>query len=715
MNARPILQGLVLASALAAATASAENKTAPASTPRPWLPVLGTAQPLAIAPDLSRADEGNWSDWRHTVHQPGARFVKLHFAEVDLRAGDTLTVRTAAGKVVEEIRGRGPKERGTFWGLSVPGESAVLELRSRHAYRRPPFSIDRVIAGSEPPVPAEVRTVCEPEEFEDALCYQSQPAKWANIQASVGVMVVGGVPEEAVFCSGSNISPTGHVLTNEHCIGDQIECDNTEFVFGYRRTGCNTGAPIAGDWTSLRCDELLAVSPLFDCEPAADSLDYALSSVIDDGAVPERPFVVVANESPVDGEALYIVQHPLGRPQEIAHGDGADVVADPGVLRYYGSLDTEPGSSGSPIFRESDHKLIALHHCGDCETPAGNRAIPIERFYPVLAPYLCAAQLTVASAGTSGLTEVDGNGNGLPEPGETWSFRPIVRNLSCGDSATNLTGTVRYSGPSGAARIKSGASASFGTVTPGDAVSSAAPVVFEIGPLTACGAVMRFDLTNLTAGSSLPDLLGVYETPLGERIRTSIFFDDFSGAFPGAWTVEDGGSGTGPAATWTTANPGDRNLPLVEPFAIADSDEHGLGQLMDDSLITPVINASAYSGLRITFRHQFNYYELGFAEIGQVDVRSSATGGAWQTLRTYASQDYQGLEAIELGAAAAGRPDVQVRFRYSNARFEWWWAVDDVRFEGDNGYVCQPFQSANTVFADGFATGNTSRWSLTVP
>lgn len=718
LSGRGPAQAPRLAAALLVLSAGASlgQKPGAIAVDPPFLPSVGEVVSLRVEPDLAGVSEGRWVDWRHAVHQPGARFVKPHFVEVELRAGDTLTVSTAAGRAVEVIRERGPKQRGTFWGLSVPGDTLVLELHTRHAYRRAPFTLDRLIAGSESPLASSSagRTVCQPAEFEDSVCYQSQPAKWANISASVALMVVGGLPESALFCSGVNISPLGHLLTNAHCLGNQLDCDNAEIVFGYRRTGCNDGSPPTDQWTSVRCDELLAVSPLLNCEPAPDTLDFALASLVADDTVPERPFVRVADELPVNGEALYIVQHPMGRPQEITHGSGADVVADPGVLRYFGSLDTEPGSSGSPVFRESDHQLIALHHCGDCNAASGNRAIPIQSFYPMLAPYLCAQTLTVASAGSTGLSEVDGNGNGVAEPGETWSFRPVVRNLSCSSSAVGLVGTVRFVGPTGAVRLLATA-VSFGTVAPGQAVPSAETVTFEVGPLTACGTALRFDLTSLTAGAVLPDLLGVQQMALGELVRTSLFFDDFSGGLSAAWTIEDGGTGTGPAATWTAANPGSRNPPLVPPFAIADSDEHGLGQLMDEGLITPAINAVAYGGLRLTFRHQFNYYELGIAEIGQVDVRSSATGGAWQTLRTYAGADSQGPDTVDLGPLGAGRADVQVRFRYSNARFEWWWAVDEVRFEGDNGYVCEPHLGANTIFADGFASGDTGAWTSHSP
>jgi hypothetical protein len=53
-----------------------------------------------------------------------------------------LVVRARSGRVVEEIRGRGPRDRGTFWSLSALGDELLLELRYAAPYVRPPFRVD---------------------------------------------------------------------------------------------------------------------------------------------------------------------------------------------------------------------------------------------------------------------------------------------------------------------------------------------------------------------------------------------------------------------------------------------------------------------------------------------------------------------------------------------------------------------------------------------
>lgn len=58
-------------------------------------------------------------------------------------------------------------------------------------------------------------------------------------------------------------------------------------------------------------------------------------------------------------EYVNIIQHPRGRPKEVAIQDNRVVKADNMVVHY--SCDTEPGSSGSPVFN-NQWRLVALHH-----------------------------------------------------------------------------------------------------------------------------------------------------------------------------------------------------------------------------------------------------------------------------------------------------------------------------------------------------------------
>ena len=350
MSVRRLL--LVSFATLCLALSAGAVDTAP-QVPSPT--VVGESQSVTIVPEQSSAvqqEGGRWL-WSEEIRIDSAAFLKPEFVDFNLRKGDELTVRSRTGHVVEVLTGQGPKDAGTFWGLSAFGDTILFELSYTQPYDEPPFRIDQVIVG-DPMMLGQVmggqESICSPPDFEDVICYESDAGKWANVQASVGVMSVGGNPASALFCSGANVSPDNYVLTNHHCVANSGQCAGTEFVFKYYRTGCNDGSPPTTDWQGFRCDETVASSPFGPCDATLSALDFSLHSVIGD---PASTFGwVTPDPTPITtGEDIYIIQHPAGRPHEITLGGGANVEVDGTVLRYFDTLDTEGGSSGSPVFR----------------------------------------------------------------------------------------------------------------------------------------------------------------------------------------------------------------------------------------------------------------------------------------------------------------------------------------------------------------------------
>jgi len=60
-----------------------------------------------------------------------------------------------------------------------------------------------------------------------------------------------------------------------------------------------------------------------------------------------------------ENQLANVIQHPAGRPKEIGLHENTIVAVHDEVIRY--TADTEPGSSGSPVFNNS-WRLISLHH-----------------------------------------------------------------------------------------------------------------------------------------------------------------------------------------------------------------------------------------------------------------------------------------------------------------------------------------------------------------
>lgn len=81
-----------------------------------------------------------------------------------------------------------------------------------------------------------------------------------------------------------------------------------------------------------------------------------------------------------EGQRVNVVQHPRGRRKEVSLHDNELQDIFNNHVRY--TSDTEPGSSGSPVFNNK-WDLIALHHAGGEQTPAGtwinNQGVRIDK------------------------------------------------------------------------------------------------------------------------------------------------------------------------------------------------------------------------------------------------------------------------------------------------------------------------------------------------
>ncbi len=702
--------GLALALSGWIATTSAAQKE-----DTPDLPVVGLSQSIEVTPSLRQGFlEGAEQIWVDSVWMPDASFLKAHLVNVNLRKDDVLILRSRTGKIVEEIRGRGPKDMGSFWALSAFGDELVLEFRYHHRYRTAPFAIDQVIVGDPgmfDNIPDEPESLCSPGDFENVVCYQSDSDKWDNVLASVGVMSVGGSPVSGLFCSGSNVSPRNFVLTNDHCISSQSGCDSAEFVFKYYRQNCGGGATTP-DWQSYRCDDIVASSPFISCDAGLGDLDFALCSVIGDpastfGAVTPDPVPLT------DGEGIYIVQHPAGRPHEITHGSGNDVDVDGPTIRYYDTLDTEGGSSGSPIFRESDDMLVGLHHCGGCSTPGvGNRGMRMSDIYPHIEQYLCDPAGDMSLSEVINFRERYGNGDVRMDIGETWEFDLDVRSFSC-DPENSVSVTIQENAASALDVTILNPTVNFGNVMPGE-TSSRQTIGVEVAATANCGDRLVLDAVGLSSASgSFSSSLEILDVISGEGQMEVLFFENFLDRLDG-WTVVDGGELQDGTDTWSTVFSGG-GVSFAPPYAHVTSFQIG-SPLLDESLVSPVVDFSAYREVALQFNHGFFVVEGGLDEIGDIDVRSTATGGAWVNVARYMSDD-SGNRTLDLTEYAAGEPDVQVRFRYYNSRLQFGWSVDDISFQGiipagcdtsfwEYGQGCSSGGAAPHLSGKGSATAN---------
>ncbi len=158
--------------------------------------------------------------------------------------------------------------------------------------------------------------------------------------------------------------------------------------------------------------------------------------------------------------------------------------------------------------------------------------------------------------------------------------------------------------------------------------------------------------------------------------------ENFDSGLPSDWQIIDG-AGTG----YTWVNRTDYNSNSIDDtgFMFIDSDQAGAGVNFDDELITPTIPCSGAQSLYLDFDQYYNYYSSGGEEKADVDVwngtewvnvlaMSSADYGAWST------PDHQSIDISEYA-----NNSLKVRFRYYDAEYDWFWAMDNVVITATGG------------------------------
>lgn len=310
------------------------------------------------------------------VTGPDAGYVKVHFERLLLNTGDFVTVSSPDG--AESYR----YEESLIdqWATSITGDTAIVELHresgggssalgvliDKAAYG---FTEDEVdaIAQERADNARPEESICEGDEKRSSVCYRTSHPTIVDHAEPVARLLIDGT----VLCTAFRVGEENRLLTNHHCFTETQEAQNTEVWFGYDCVAC--GTDITNAPVKVRGAEVLATSK---------SLDYTLFTVDDFERIEPFGFLQLSDRAARSGEAIYIPQHPAGRPTEIAiesSVDGGNCVVKHETydgyvansdISYY--CDTEFGSSGSPVLSRETHEVIALHHFGGCPNSGVN-------------------------------------------------------------------------------------------------------------------------------------------------------------------------------------------------------------------------------------------------------------------------------------------------------------------------------------------------------
>ncbi|KAF0712941.1 Aste57867_4591 [Aphanomyces stellatus] len=212
-------------------------------------------------------------------------------------------------------------------------------------------------------------SICNVDESQNFLCYNvSEPAK---IRTG---LPVARLKVNNSWCTGWLFGSEGHVITNNHCVPNNSIANLTIVEFAAITPNCNAvgsrgshpGRYVANSTTILATDIPLDYTLLrLNLNPGMDVRAY--------GYLQARDVAATLSES------VYVIGHPRGFPKRIAmvkDGNPGKITTTnytetrPTICRNVDrlghNLDTERGSSGSPVLAADSNLVVGLHNCGGC-------------------------------------------------------------------------------------------------------------------------------------------------------------------------------------------------------------------------------------------------------------------------------------------------------------------------------------------------------------
>ncbi len=181
---------------------------------------------------------------------------------------------------------------------------------------------------------------------------EQMPVRFVH-EASQAARSVGRVVTRDLQAVGTGflVAP-GLLLTNQHVIEDSLQAHQMRVQFDFAE---HTTQPVI---FGLRPDLAFVSSPM-------EELDYTLIAVepVGTDGVPLERYGWIALVSQIgkamQGQRVNVIHHPGGKPKKVSLRQNFLALVLDDHLHYV--TDTEPGSSGSPVFND-EWEVVALHH-----------------------------------------------------------------------------------------------------------------------------------------------------------------------------------------------------------------------------------------------------------------------------------------------------------------------------------------------------------------
>ncbi|ETV97432.1 hypothetical protein H310_09759 [Aphanomyces invadans] len=224
------------------------------------------------------------------------------------------------------------------------------------------------------PYPGFDESICGADQSKPGMCIKDTKSDMYKLGKPIARLALA----DNYYCTGWLFGSEGHMLTNNHCIDTEAsakavrvefdaECKTCEDPNNDKQLGC-PGVIGANSTTLVYTDMALDFTLI--------KLDLVSGFDLDDyGYLQAR-----ATPAKLD-EEIFIIGHPNlkpkrfswvnddGKPAKIVNASTPSLCDEPDTYGY--NVDTQGGSSGSPVFSTHDNKVVALHNCGGCTATDG--------------------------------------------------------------------------------------------------------------------------------------------------------------------------------------------------------------------------------------------------------------------------------------------------------------------------------------------------------
>jgi hypothetical protein len=208
------------------------------------------------------------------------------------------------------------------------------------------------------------------------------------------------------------------------------------------------------------------------------------------------------------------------------------------------------------------------------------------------------------------------------------------------------------------------------------------------------GDGINFDKIALQWNAPPPARQTIWEDDFDNYATTADVFSPTVGKWSRGNTTNSAGSWT----LWDTAGPplGSEAADIVGmegKYMIADSDLSGAGVLLDEEMLSPEVDCTEWTKLRLNFNKNYRIYDdPDHTQDAEVDIRSFDPVSGWSNWTNLLHLDTTSVpagldppilsdpEVFDLSAYDGKK--IQLKFHFFNAEYDYWFAFDKVRVSG---------------------------------